>query len=132
MRESAFRRLSRLLRSILIAVLISTAAIKMTQNEEVSIADLRRVAELANLELSVAEEAPMLRNLNSILGHVAQLNELDTSTVRPMAQVSEALGENASELREDSVVPSLDRELVMVCAPDSDHVYFRVPKVIDR
>jgi aspartyl-tRNA(Asn)/glutamyl-tRNA(Gln) amidotransferase subunit C len=113
-------------------VLISTAAIKMTQNEEVSIADLRRVAELANLELSVAEEAPMLRNLNSILGHVAQLNELDTSTVRPMAQVSEALGENASELREDSVVPSLDRELVMVCAPDSDHVYFRVPKVIDR
>ncbi len=132
MRESAFRRLSRLLRSILIAVLISTAAIKMTQNEEVSIADLRRVAELGNLELSVAEEAPMLRNLNSILGHVAQLNELDTSTVRPMAQVSEALGENASELREDFVVPSLDRELVMVCAPDSDHVYFRVPKVIDR
>ncbi len=132
MREIAFRQLSRVLRSILIAVLISTAAIKMTQNEEVSIADLRRVAELANLELSVAEEAPMLRNLNSILGHVAQLNELDTSTVRPMAQVSEALGENASELREDSVVPSLDRELVMVCAPDSDHVYFRVPKVIDR
>ncbi len=132
MREIAFRQLSRVLRSILIAVLISRAALKMTQNEEVSIADLRRVAELANLELSVAEEAPMLRNLNSILGHVAQLNELDTSTVRPMAQVSEALGENASELREDSVVPSLDRELVMVCAPDSDHVYFRVPKVIDR
>jgi aspartyl-tRNA(Asn)/glutamyl-tRNA(Gln) amidotransferase subunit C len=104
----------------------------MTQPEKVTIADLRRVAELANLELSAAEEAPMLRDLNSILGHVAQLNELDTSAVAAMSQVSEVMGGSPTELREDTVVPSLDRELVMVYAPDSDHVYFRVPKVIDR
>ncbi len=104
----------------------------MTQSDNVTIIELRRVAELANLELSAEEETPMLRDLNSILGHVAQLNELDTSLVPAMAQVSEVQGGSSSELREDTVVPSLDRELVMACAPDSDRVYLRVPKVIER
>ena len=49
------------------------------------------MAELANLELTAAEEVSMLRDLNSILDHVAQLNELDTSSIPAMAQVSEIL-----------------------------------------
>ena len=63
----------------------------MTQSERVNVGDLRRVAELANLELTAAEELSMLRDLNSILDHVAQLNELDTSSTPAMAQVSEIL-----------------------------------------
>lgn len=107
----------------------------MTQSERVNVGDLRRVAELANLELTAAEELSMLRDLNSILDHVAQLNELDTSSVPAMAQVSEILAgaARASSLcREDEIRPSLDRTLVMSGAPDSDAVFFRVPKVIDR
>jgi aspartyl-tRNA(Asn)/glutamyl-tRNA(Gln) amidotransferase subunit C len=107
----------------------------MRQTETVSVGDLRRVAELANLELTPQEEISMLRDLNSILDHVAQLNELDTSTVPAMAQVSEILaGEAVSSTpwREDEVRPSLDRSVVMSGAPDSDGVYFRVPKVIER
>lgn len=107
----------------------------MTQPERVNVGDLRRVAELANLELTATEEASMLRDLNSILDHVAQLNELDTSSVPAMAQVSEILvGESvaSTQCREDEVRPSLDRALVMSRAPDSDMTYFRVPKVIDR
>jgi aspartyl-tRNA(Asn)/glutamyl-tRNA(Gln) amidotransferase subunit C len=107
----------------------------MTQTERVTAADLRRVAELANLELTENEEISMLRDLNSILDHVAQLNELDTAAIPAMAQVSEVLSERSSAsslLREDEVVPSLDRQRVMACAPDADEAYFHVPKVIER
>src|SRR5271167_4455851 len=104
----------------------------MIQSESVSRSDLLRVAELANLELTEHEEVSMLRDLNSILDHVAQLNELYTSSVPAMAQVSEILvGEShtSTQCREDEVRPSLDRALVMSGAPDSDMTYFRVPKV---
>jgi aspartyl-tRNA(Asn)/glutamyl-tRNA(Gln) amidotransferase subunit C len=107
----------------------------MTQSERVNVGDLRRVAELANLELTATEELSMLRDLNSILDHVAQLNELDTSSTPAMAQVSEILAgasRDSSPCREDEVTPCLDLTLVMSGAPDSDHVFFRVPKVIDR
>jgi len=45
------------------------------------------VADLANLDLSPEERSRMVRDLNSILGFVDTLNELDTSNVPPMAQV---------------------------------------------
>jgi|SRR5271170_1112694 len=107
----------------------------MTENKRVAAEDVRRVAELANLELTVEEEARMQRDLNAILDHVAQLNELDTAAVTPMAQVSDVLsgGEVVNEsLREDRIVPSLDRQRVMACAPETDGVFFKVPKVIER
>ena len=107
----------------------------MNHKERVTGSDLRRVAELANLELTEAEETSMLRDLNSILDHVAQLNELDTSRTSAMAQVNEVLGDPSGErifLRNDTVIPSLDRTQVMACAPDSDRTFFLVPKVIER
>src|SRR5215813_4958946 len=54
--------------------------------------DVAYVAELANLELSDEERTGMLRDLNSILEYVDRLNELDTSDVPPMAQVSDRYG----------------------------------------
>ncbi len=104
----------------------------MTSLEKVDVADLRRVAELANLELTAGEEVSLLRDLNSILGHVSQLNELDTATVPAMAQVSEILGGPAPSYRADEERPCLTHSLAMGGAPDSDGVYFRVPKVIER
>ena len=50
--------------------------------------DVAYVAELANLELTGEERTEMLRDLNSILEYIDRLNELDTSDVPPMAQVS--------------------------------------------
>jgi aspartyl-tRNA(Asn)/glutamyl-tRNA(Gln) amidotransferase subunit C len=104
----------------------------------VSEKDVERVAELANLELTSSEKAAMLRDLNSVLAYFAQLNELDTSSVPPMAQVADQLtiggepGANTQHLRPDEVAPSLSREQVMACAPDTDGIFFRVPKVIER
>lgn len=104
----------------------------------VSEQDVDRVAELANLELTASEKAQMLRDLNSVLGYFDQLNELDTTSVPPMAQVAGQAaagsdsGASTPHLRPDEVTPSLSREQVMACAPDTDGVFFRVPKVIER
>ena len=108
----------------------------MREQAGVTIEDVRRVAELANLELTAEEEPRMRRDLNAILGHIAQLNELDTKDVPAMAQVGEMLGGNVDSagapLRADVVRPSLDRTAVMACAPESDGRFFKVPKVIER
>ena len=108
----------------------------MSEREDVTIDDVRRVAELANLELTADEEPRMQRDLNAILEHIAQLNELDTAGVPPMAQVGEMLGgllhDWGEALRVDSVRPSLDRTKVMATAPETDGRFFKVPKVIER
>lgn len=98
---------------------------------KVTVNDVERVAELAHLELTEQESGAMLHDLNAILEYVAQLNELDTAGVAPLAQVSE-LGGGVSALRADTHVPSLDRAVVMPEAPESDQVFFKVPKVIER
>jgi aspartyl-tRNA(Asn)/glutamyl-tRNA(Gln) amidotransferase subunit C len=91
---------------------------------------------LANLDLTAEEVPRMQRDLNAILGHIAELNELDTTGVPAMAQVGEMLGAEAelkgANLRVDAVRPSLDRKAVMAAAPESDGRFFKVPKVIER
>lgn len=108
----------------------------MAEKAGVTEQDVLRVAELANLELTGDEVPRMLRDLNAILGHVAQLNELDTTGVPAMAQVAEALGvepeRSGATLRADAVLPSVDRRLVTAAAPESDGRFFKVPKVIER
>jgi aspartyl-tRNA(Asn)/glutamyl-tRNA(Gln) amidotransferase subunit C len=102
----------------------------------VSLDEVRRVAELANLELTAVEEPRMQRDLNAILEHVAQLSELDTANIEPMAQVGDVLGtlcgQAGESLRPDAVLPSLDRKAVMASAPETDGRFFKVPKVIER
>jgi aspartyl-tRNA(Asn)/glutamyl-tRNA(Gln) amidotransferase subunit C len=108
----------------------------MSEQAGVTMDDVRRVAELANLELTSEEEPRMQRDLNAILGHIAQLNELDTAGVPAMAQVGEMLGsllqDRGEALREDVVRPSVDRAKVMAAAPETDGRFFKVPKVIER
>jgi aspartyl-tRNA(Asn)/glutamyl-tRNA(Gln) amidotransferase subunit C len=102
------------------------------------------VAELANLELTDDERRGILRDLNSILDYVDRLNELDTSKVPPMAQVSDRYGVDearqgserfAYAMREDvleGLRKSLPHEEALANAPDADEHFFRVPKVIER
>ena len=108
----------------------------MSEAAVVTNEDVMRVAELANLELTPDEMPRMARDLNAILGHIAQLNELDTQGVPAMAQVGEMLGltpaAHGEDLRVDAVRPSVDRAAVMKEAPESDGRFFKVPKVIER
>jgi aspartyl-tRNA(Asn)/glutamyl-tRNA(Gln) amidotransferase subunit C len=106
---------------------------EQTMTAKVTVEEVERVAELAHLELTPEETPRMLGDLNAILEYVAELNELDTTGVTPLAQVSElknAAGE--SVLRDDLLRPSLDRAVVMCQAPETDGVFFKVPKVIER
>jgi aspartyl-tRNA(Asn)/glutamyl-tRNA(Gln) amidotransferase subunit C len=107
---------------------------------KVSEKDVAYVAELANLDLTPQERDGMVRDLNSTLDYIDLLNELDTSSVAPMAQVS--THENASQhtilfdaSREDileGLRPSLPQDVALANAPDADGTFFRVPKVIER
>jgi aspartyl-tRNA(Asn)/glutamyl-tRNA(Gln) amidotransferase subunit C len=102
--------------------------------------DVAYVADLANLELTPEESTRMVADLNSILGHIDKLNELDTSNVEPLAEVVSAfasVGRHGSEKfayaqRPDEVKPGLSREVALSNAPDTDGTCFRVPKVIER
>jgi aspartyl-tRNA(Asn)/glutamyl-tRNA(Gln) amidotransferase subunit C len=106
--------------------------------------DVAYVADLANLELTEEERSHMLRDLNSILEYVDRLSELDTDKVAPMAQVSDRYGADESRqgsdrfayaIREDvknGLRPSLPHEVAVRNAPDTDGIFFEVPKVIER
>ena len=111
---------------------------------KVSEADVLRVAELANLELTPEERGRMLKDLNSILEYVDRLNQLNTADVPPMAQVFQGYAGETSKtgragfagaLRDDilhGLRPSLERQEALGGAPDTDGAFFKVPKVIER
>ena len=102
--------------------------------------DVTYVADLANLELTDQERRGLVKDLNSILEFVDRLNELDTSNVPPMAQVSDRYdgpGKSGSAkfahvMRPDLHKTSLPREAALQNAPDSDGIFFKVPKVIEK
>jgi aspartyl-tRNA(Asn)/glutamyl-tRNA(Gln) amidotransferase subunit C len=106
--------------------------------------DVLHVAELANLELAPEERQRMVTDLNSILEYVDRLNELDTSGVEPMAQVSDRYGvdkaKSGSErfayaMRQDvlhGLRKSFARQQALQNAPQTDGTFFEVPKVIER
>jgi aspartyl-tRNA(Asn)/glutamyl-tRNA(Gln) amidotransferase subunit C len=106
--------------------------------------DVAYVAELANLELTAEERSRMVRDLNSILGHIDSLNELDTTDVPPMAQVSDRYEMDESNQgserfayasREDvleGLRKSLRHDVALANAPETDGTFFEVPKVIER
>jgi aspartyl-tRNA(Asn)/glutamyl-tRNA(Gln) amidotransferase subunit C len=92
---------------------------------------VRYVAGLANLNLSAAEIARMVHDLDEILTHIDKLNQVDTEGVEPMAQVLYEAGETAT-LRADEEVPPLGNERALANAPLAGAGCFKVPKVIER
>ena len=103
--------------------------------------DVSYVADLAHLELTADERARLLKDLNSILGYIDRLNELDMANIEPMAQVASQSGEGsetsgvegfAHAMRADEPRPSLPHDEALRNAPASDGIFFKVPKVIER
>ena len=93
--------------------------------------DVRYVAGLANLRLTDDEVSRMAHDLDEILSHMDKLNELDTSGVDPMAQVSFDADES-SVLRADVEHEPLGSEAGLANAPLKGAGHFKVPKVIER
>jgi aspartyl-tRNA(Asn)/glutamyl-tRNA(Gln) amidotransferase subunit C len=92
-------------------------------------AEVMRIAELARLEVTEEEAATFARQLTSILEYAESIQRVDTSRVDAAALPA---GDPISPLREDSVLPSLDRSSTVATAPESstDGAFFKVPKVL--
>jgi aspartyl-tRNA(Asn)/glutamyl-tRNA(Gln) amidotransferase subunit C len=106
---------------------ITTSALReAAMSEKISLDDARKVAKLARLALSDQQLAHYAGQLQSILGYVEKIGEVDTSGVEPMAHAVPL----HNVLREDVVEPALSVEQVLQNAPATDGAFFRVPKVI--
>jgi aspartyl-tRNA(Asn)/glutamyl-tRNA(Gln) amidotransferase subunit C len=93
--------------------------------------DVSRIAHLARLELSAADEAAMLEQLNGFFRIVEQMSAVDTRGVEPLYTPLAALHEVASRLREDRVSEPVDRDANQASAPALQDGLFLVPKVIE-
>lgn len=87
---------------------------------------VRHVAKLARLALDDAALDRFAPQLESILGYIAQIGEVDVANVEPMAHALPI----SNVLREDVVGPSLPLDKVLQNAPESDGPFFKVPKII--
>ena len=90
-------------------------------------ATVQKVASLARIAISEAEAEKLVPELNNILGWIEQLGEVDTSSVEPMTAVIP----NTLRLRQDVVTEGGQRDAILANAPQGDHGFFTVPKVVE-
>jgi len=93
----------------------------------VDLTTVKKVASLARLAMSDAEAEALVPELNGILDWVEQLGEVDVTGVEPMTAVIP----NTLRLRDDVVTDGNVREKVLANAPQAEHGFFTVPKVIE-
>ena len=88
---------------------------------------VKKIASLSRISVTDAEAEAMVPELNNILGWVQQLGEVDVTGVEPMTAVIP----NHQRLREDAVTDGNVRDRVLANAPQAEHGFFAVPKVIE-
>ena len=93
----------------------------------VDAATVRHIAKLARIAVSDEEVAALEPELNNILGWIEQLQEVDVAGVEPMTAVIP----NTLRLRADEVTDGGIRDDVLANAPNAEHGFFAVPKVIE-
>jgi aspartyl-tRNA(Asn)/glutamyl-tRNA(Gln) amidotransferase subunit C len=92
----------------------------------ISISDVAHVARLARLQLTDDELGRFTEQLSAVLEHARDVEALDTAGVPPTAHPLPLV----NVLRDDVVVPCLDREEVLAEAPDVESERFRVPRIL--
>ncbi len=93
----------------------------------VSPEQVRHIAKLARIAMSDDELDKLVPELNNILGWVEQLGEVDTDGVEPLTAVID----QKLRLRDDVVTEGNIRDEVLANAPEAQHGFFAVPKVIE-
>ena len=98
----------------------------------VDIDKVRHIAKLARIAMSEEELARLEPELNNILGWVEQLGEVDTSGVEPLATViDQKLRLRDDVIDADPLTGGNVRDKVLLNAPEAQHGFFAVPKVIE-
>jgi aspartyl-tRNA(Asn)/glutamyl-tRNA(Gln) amidotransferase subunit C len=93
----------------------------------VTIEQVRHIARLARIAMSDEEIERLAPELNNILSWVEQLGEVNTDGIEPLTAVID----QKLRLRDDLVTDGNIRDDVLANAPDAQHGFFAVPKVIE-
>jgi aspartyl-tRNA(Asn)/glutamyl-tRNA(Gln) amidotransferase subunit C len=93
----------------------------------VDLATVKRVARRARIAVSEADAERMAGELNTILGFVEQLNEVDVAGVEPMTSVTPM----AMKKRQDIVTDGGKAADIVANAPATEENFFLVPKVVE-
>ena len=93
----------------------------------VDVDQVRHIAKLARIAMSEAEIDALMPELNNILGWVEQLAAVDTEGVEPLTAVIDL----KLRLRDDVIDDGDIRDKILANAPDAQHGFFAVPKVIE-
>jgi len=97
-----------------------------------ALSDVKRIANLAQLELSDDQASKTLDQLNGIFALVEQMSAIDTSGIEPLSHPIAALMQNLSlRLRDDVVSETNRREDYQQVAPATQDGLYLVPKVIE-
>jgi aspartyl-tRNA(Asn)/glutamyl-tRNA(Gln) amidotransferase subunit C len=88
--------------------------------------DVRHVAMLARLALTDAEVEAMRNDLNSILGHIDDIQRLDLTDVAPMAHAIQVV----NVTRPDVVTPSFSQDVAVMNAPHAENGAFVIPQIV--
>lgn len=92
-----------------------------------SLDDIKRVANLACIEVSEAEAATALAQLSGIFGLIEQMQAVDTSAIEPMSHAQDVV----QRLRDDTITEPDQHELFQSIAPKTEAGLYLVPKVIE-
>jgi aspartyl-tRNA(Asn)/glutamyl-tRNA(Gln) amidotransferase subunit C len=93
----------------------------------VSTEQVRHIAKLARIAMSDEEIERLAPELNNILGWIEQLGEVNTDGVEPLTAVID----QKLRLRDDVVTEGNIRGEILANAPEAQHGFFAVPKVIE-
>lgn len=96
-----------------------------------TLADVSRIAHLARLELSTADEALMLEQLNGFFGIVERMRAVDTRGVEPLYTPLSAVHAAALRLRDDTVTEGDRRAANQKSAPAVEDGLYLVPRVVE-
>lgn len=88
---------------------------------------VRYVANLARLGITPEEEELFSNQLNHILGHVEQINRLNTGGIEPTFHAVTL----SNVTRPDTVRPGIDRDEILKLAPKEHDGHYAVPKIIE-
>ena len=91
-----------------------------------SLEDVRHVAMLARLGMTEEVLVDMQEQLSSILGHIEEMNKLNTDDLSPTAQVVEL----TNVMRADEVVERFDQKTALANASETRQGFFAVPAVM--
>ena len=88
---------------------------------------VKKVANLAKIEINAEEESTLITELNNILGWVDELQQVDTNSVEPMLSVFN----ESMQMREDIAESNFQNSQILGNSPDCNSGFFVVPKVIE-